>query len=95
MLDGLVGVNNAGLKRGGGRLNRQGGIASMKTQGLENAEAVEALHPVARTHPGTGRKALYLNRSGTYCFQSVVTAGHLRMSLRLVPWEHRSFEQKQ
>src|SRR4029077_13437633 len=25
----------------------------------------------------------------------LVTAGHLRMSLRLVPWENRSYEQKQ
>jgi taurine dioxygenase len=74
MLDGLVVVNNAGLKRGGGRVNRQGRIASMKTQGLADAEAIEALHPVVRTHPGTGRKALYLNRSHTIRFQDMTEA---------------------
>jgi taurine dioxygenase len=71
MLDGLVGINNASLKSGGGRVNRQGEIASMKTQGLAEAEAIEAPHPVVRTHPETGRTALYLNRSHTIRFQDM------------------------
>jgi taurine dioxygenase len=74
MLDGLVGVNNASLKSGGGRVSRQGGIASMKVHGLAEAEAIEALHPIVRTHPETGRKALYLNRSHTIRFQNMIEA---------------------
>jgi alpha-ketoglutarate-dependent taurine dioxygenase len=74
MLDDLIGVNNASLKSGGGRVNRQGDITSMKTQGLAEAEAIEALHPIVRTHPETGRKALYLNRSHTIRFQDMTEA---------------------
>lgn len=74
MLDGLVGVNNASLKSGGGRVSRQGDIASMKTQSLAEAEAIEALHPVVRTHPETRRKALYLNRSHTIRFKDMTEA---------------------
>jgi alpha-ketoglutarate-dependent taurine dioxygenase len=74
LLDGLVGVNNASLKSGGGRINRQGNIAGMKTQGLAEAESIEALHPVVRTHPVTGRKGLYVNRSHTVRFQDMTEA---------------------
>jgi taurine dioxygenase len=74
LINGLVGVNNASLKSGGGRVSRQGGIAGMKTQGLTDAESIEALHPVVRTHPGTGRKGLYVNRSHTVRFQDMTEA---------------------
>ncbi len=74
LLSGVVGVNNAALKSGGGRVNRQADIGGMKLQGLADAESHEAPHPVVRTHPATGRKALYLNRSHTIRFADMTEA---------------------
>lgn len=68
LLDGLVGVNSAGLKHGGGRKAMHSNISSMKVHDTESAEQYEAEHPVVRTHPDTGRKALYLSRSHTIRF---------------------------
>jgi taurine dioxygenase len=71
LLDRLAGVNSASLKRGGGRANRHDDIAGMKVHNTANAEAYESVHPAARTHPETGRKALYLNRSHTIRFEDM------------------------
>jgi len=71
LVDGLVGVNSAGLKYGGGRSNMHKGIGKMKIQGTDDADALEAEHPVARAHPETGRKALYLSRSHTIRFRDM------------------------
>lgn len=74
LVDGLVGVNSAGLKHGGGRSNMHQGIAAMKIHDTDQADALEAEHPVARTHPETGRKALYLSRSHTIRFRDMSEA---------------------
>lgn len=71
MLDGLVGVNSAGLKHGGGRHQVHKTIHSMKLHDIENAERFEAEHPAVRTHPETGRKALYVSRSHTVRFKGM------------------------
>jgi len=71
LIDGLVGVNSAGLKYGGGRSQMHKSIAAMKIQGTDEADALEAEHPVARTHPDTGRKALYVSRSHTIRFRGM------------------------
>lgn len=71
MLDGLVGVNSAALKYGGGRAKMHNKIAAMKVQDTEQAESYEAEHPVVRTHPQTGRKALYLSKSHTIHFKGM------------------------
>src|SRR5919108_6522387 len=54
MLDGLIGVNSAALKYGGGRSKMHKGIAGMKVHDTEQAEQYEAEHPAVRTHPETG-----------------------------------------
>ena len=71
MLDQLVGVNSAGLKHSGGRSDLHKGIAGMKVHDTESAAQLESEHPVARTHPDTGKKALYLSRSHTLHFKGM------------------------
>jgi len=74
MLTGLVGVNSAGLKYGGGRSKMHSKIGGMKVHDTDSAEQYEAEHPVVRTHPDTGRKALYLSRSHTIRFKDMTEA---------------------
>ena len=71
MLNGLVGVNSAGLKHGGGRHQMHKTINSMKLHDIEQAERYAAEHPVVRTHPETGKKALYVSRSHTVSFKGM------------------------
>ena len=71
LLEGLVGVNSAGLKHGGGRHQMHKTINAMKLHDIENAERYEAEHPVVRTHPETERKALYVSRSHTVRFRNM------------------------
>lgn len=49
-------------------------------------ELLDVLHPVARTHPVTGRKALYVNSSYTLCFEGETQEQSLPLLRRL--WEH-------
>ena len=71
LIDGLVGVNSAGLKYGGGRSTMHSKIGGMKVHDTETAEQYEAEHPAARTHPETGKKALYVSRSHTIRFRDM------------------------
>ena len=71
LVDRLVGVNSAALKLGGGRSDMHKGIGSMKVHDTDTAEQYEAEHPVARTHPETGSKALYASRSHTTHFKGM------------------------
>jgi len=70
-LGGLVGVNSAGLKHSGGRRDLHKGIHGMKVHDTGSAAQLEAEHPVARTHPDTGRKAIYCSRSHTIRFKDM------------------------
>jgi taurine dioxygenase len=71
MMGKLVGVNSASLKVTGGRRKMHSTIGGMKVHDTENADAYEAEHPVVRTHPDTGRKALYVSRSHTIRFRDM------------------------
>jgi taurine dioxygenase len=71
LVDKLVGVNSASLKVTGGRRKLHSPIGGMKVHDTEKADEHEAEHPVARTHPGTGRRALYLSRSHTIRFRGM------------------------
>ena len=70
-VDGLTGVNSAELKYAGGRTLQHGKIKAMKIHDTESAADYVAEHPMARTHPETGRKALYASRSHTTHFKGM------------------------
>jgi len=59
MLDGLRAVNSAAARKGGGRAAGNS-YQSVKLVGQDKMN-LEATHPIVRTHPETGRKALYVN----------------------------------
>lgn len=64
LIDGLVAVNNSDKLYPGGRtanLQKLGGMGAA----VKAAPVLEAEHPVVRTHPETGRKALYVNGAHT------------------------------
>jgi taurine dioxygenase len=73
LVDKLVGVNSASLKVTGGRrkLHAPANVGGMKIHDTETADEYEAEHAIARTHPGTGRKALYVSRSHTIRFRDM------------------------
>jgi len=71
LADKLIGVNSASLKYGGGRSSMHSNIRGMKVHDTDAAEALEAEHPVARTHPESRRKALYVSRSHTVRFRDM------------------------
>jgi taurine dioxygenase len=66
MLDGLRGVSSSALadvsRTREDTMRGQGGASG------GSAAVLTAEHPVARTHPETGRKALYVNRAHTARF---------------------------
>jgi taurine dioxygenase len=70
-VDGLVGVNSAELKYAGGRTQQHGKLKGMKVHDTDSAAGYLAEHPVARTHPDTGRKAIYCSRSHTTHFKGM------------------------
>ena len=62
MLDGLVAVHSAGPQYAAGGYSTRS--RSMRSKDADVADHV-VRHPVVRTHPETGRKALYVNRAFT------------------------------
>ncbi|HUF32384.1 MAG TPA: TauD/TfdA family dioxygenase [Acidimicrobiales bacterium] len=62
ILDGLVGLHSAGQQYRAGGYSTQS--RSMRTKEAEGVDGVVE-HPVVRTHPESGRKALYVNRAFT------------------------------
>jgi taurine dioxygenase len=71
LVDGLIAVNSGELKYGGGRTAMHKQIGSMKVHDTDSANEYVSEHPVARTHPETGRKALYCSRSHTVHFKGM------------------------
>jgi taurine dioxygenase len=62
-LDGLVGVNTS-TKADASKTRED----RLKEAGVE-MKVLTSEHPVARTHPETGRKALFVNQGHTACFR--------------------------
>ncbi len=64
MLDGLTGVYSAALKGSGGRAATFKSASAMTAKNMDQVD-MGAEHPVVRTHPETGQKALYVGRGHT------------------------------
>ena len=43
----------------------------MKRQNMDDADHIEAVHPVTPVHPDTGRRSLYLNQAHTVRFEGL------------------------
>ncbi|MEM7018658.1 MAG: TauD/TfdA family dioxygenase, partial [Pseudomonadota bacterium] len=71
LLDPLQAIHSAGLEYSskGASLKAAKGNASMQAVEAEEFNTIE--HPVVRTHPETGRKALYVNRAFTLNFKNM------------------------
>jgi taurine dioxygenase len=67
MLDGLTGIYSARMN--GGRAGRAENQHMKMKDNVAQADEVEAEHPVVRTHPETGRKALYVSTRHTLRFK--------------------------
>jgi taurine dioxygenase len=74
MLDGLVGVSSAALSGSGGRAAGMKKTGAMKAMNMDQSDTLMAEHPIVRTHPETGRKALYLNQAHTIRLKDMTEA---------------------
>jgi len=71
ILDRLAAVHSAALKSTGGRAARMASHNAMTGRDMERADRMEAAHPLVRTHPESGRKALYVSANHTVRFQGM------------------------
>ncbi|MDP6688471.1 MAG: TauD/TfdA family dioxygenase [Alphaproteobacteria bacterium] len=76
LLDGLIGIYSAALKRSGGRAATFKSATAMTPKNMDRVE-MGAEHPIVRTHPETGRKALFMGKGHTVRFKDMTEAESL------------------
>ena len=70
-LDGLRAINSSDHGYKGGRAAGMARLDAMKGTFNSAAQSYESDHPVVRTHPETGLKSLFVNRSHTVRFKGM------------------------
>ena len=73
MLDAVIGINDSEAPYPSGRAQRIGALTNMKTAYAKDAVSMQSEHPIIRTHPETGRKALYISSAHTLRFKDMTT----------------------
>lgn len=71
MLDGLVAVHDNRIQAPKATTARNAKRTSKLRDDPDEEDEAESEHPVVRTHPGTGRKALFVNRPRTHRFKGM------------------------
>ena len=87
MLEGLRAINSDRLVAGPGS-TRNAGRTTKSRDDSEWQETI-SLHPVVRTHPETGRKALFVNHSYTVGLEDMSAAESKPLLDFLMDWGHR------
>ncbi len=65
LLDGVIGVFDSDYGYGGSRRKALSNLELMNDRYDEDSESYLSEHPIVRTHPETGRKALYVSKGHT------------------------------
>ncbi len=71
LLDGVIGVYDSDHGYGGSRRQALGKLELMNDRYDESSESFLSEHPVIRTHPETGRKAIYVSKGHTSHFKNM------------------------
>jgi len=74
VLEGLRGVNDSNSLYAGSRATAMSKLDGMAQNNVADAETFISEHPVVRTHPETGEKALYVSKSHTKRFVGMTEA---------------------
>src|SRR6056297_2797340 len=74
VLEGLRGVNDSNSLYAGSRATAMSKLDGMAQNNVADAETFISEHPVVRTHPETGEKALYVSKSHTKHFVGMTEA---------------------
>ena len=65
LLDGVIGVYDSNHGYGGSRKKALGKLELMGERYDESSDSFLSEHPIIRTHPDTGRKAIYVSKGHT------------------------------
>ena len=71
LLANLVAINSSEKGYQGGRAAGMNQLDAMKNTFKKNSLSFNSEHPVVRTHPDTGQKSVYINKSHTLSFQNM------------------------
>ena len=71
LLCNMIGINSSEKGYKGGRAAGMKRLNAMKGTYNKKSKSFKSEHPVIRTHPDTGNKSIYINKSHTYKFKDM------------------------